>query len=125
MTLDSRHIPTNGYFQSNALCTIMQESSTIENMLLCWIEAENASDWLLARVTGSSGGSAVSVEHEAELKRWAIFIFQPTPPPPHLMHTHCLFFCSLQSLSSLSIFCLVQSQGIKLADKDIKSDTRI
>jgi len=105
----------------------MQESSTIENMLLRWIEAENAFDWLLGRVTGSSGGSAVSVEHEAELKRWAIFSFQPTNPPPiyHIMHTHCLFVCSLQSLSSLSVFCLVQSQGIKLGDKDIKTDTRI
>jgi len=61
----------------------MQESSTIENMLLRWIEAENAFDWLLGRVTGSSGGSAVSVEHEAELKRWAIFSFQPTNPPPY------------------------------------------
>ncbi len=89
----------------------MQESLTIENMLLCWMEAEVESDWLLDWVTGNSGGSAVSVEHEAELKRWAIFI------PPHLMHTHCLLLCSLQSLLSLSIFCLVQSH------KDIKPDT--
>lgn len=43
-----------------------------------------ASDWLTGWVTRISGGSAVSVEHEAELERWAIFILQP----PSSMHTH-------------------------------------
>lgn len=56
------------------------------------------------------------------------YFYLPCPPPTHthhLMHTHCLFFCSLQSLSSLSTFYLVQSQGIKLTGKDFKSDTII